>query len=73
MFNNERPARWRSSLPLPSFAWVTLARRATFMLVVAETMSITQVFELKQWVYSLCDPGINVADPQAVPFLGHTL
>lgn len=43
------------------------------MLAVAETVSITQVFEMKRRVHSLCDPGINVADPQAVPFLGHTL
>lgn len=43
------------------------------MLAVAETVSITQVFETKRRVHSLCDPGINVADPQAVPFLGHTL
>lgn len=46
---------------------------ATLMLVVAETASVTQVFEMKRWLYSLRDPGINVADPQAVPFLGHTL
>ena len=61
-----------SFLPLRRRCWHIMAHSCWLWLKLYQNQpKFSRWF--KRWVYSLCDPGINVADPQAVPFLGHTL